>query len=341
MMDSHSKKDLQMMERAIENGNSARLISSPNPWVGAALLSQNGSIFDGATRPVGYEHAEVTCLSAAAESAKGGTLYTTLEPCSHTGNTPPCTDAIIAAGVSKVVVGLIDPDRNVDGKGIAALRSAGIEVSTGIKKEEIEEQLVPYLHHRRTGRPYVVVKVAATLDGRIAAPDGTSQWITSPLTRAEGHRLRAYSDAVCVGAGTVREDNPRLTVRDWSPAFGGEDLSNPLRVVLGEIPPNALIHPCIKMEGDIEGILIELGKRGILQLLVEGGANTIHRFHKARMVNRYEIFLAPAFTGGNDSFPMFSGLGITTVKDLWRGEITNLSQIGDDIHVTIVPKIID
>ncbi|MCH1512806.1 MAG: bifunctional diaminohydroxyphosphoribosylaminopyrimidine deaminase/5-amino-6-(5-phosphoribosylamino)uracil reductase RibD [Acidimicrobiales bacterium] len=340
-MDLHSKKDLQMMDRAIENGNSVRLISPPNPWVGAVLLSQNGSIYDGATRPVGYEHAEIVCLAAAADSAKGGTLYTTLEPCSHSGNTPPCTDAIIAAGVSKVVVGVIDPDINVNGKGIATLRSAGIEVSTGIKNEEIEEQLAPYLHHRRTGRPYVVVKVAATLDGRIAAPDGTSQWITSPLARAEGHRLRAYSDAVCVGAGTVRVDNPRLTVRDWSPALGGEGLSNPLRVVLGDIPADALIHPCIKMEGEIGGILIELGKRDILQLLVEGGANTIHRFHEVRMVNRYEIFLATAFTGGNDSFPIFSGLGVTTVKDLWRGEIVNLSQIDNDIHVTIVPKIID
>ena len=158
-------------------------------------------------------HAEIKALSEAGELANGGTLYTTLEPCNHHGRTGPCTDAIIKSGVKRVVVAIIDPDEKVSGTGIEALRSADINVDVGAGSFEANRQLAPYLHHRSTGRPYVILKLAATLDGRIAAPDGSSNWITGEKARTDAHKLRAESDAICVGAGTVRIDNPRLTVR--------------------------------------------------------------------------------------------------------------------------------
>jgi len=330
-----------MMERAIENADGARLVSSPNPWVGSVVVSHDGEIFDGATLPQGGEHAEVVSLTAAADKSVGSTLYTTLEPCSHVGNTPPCIESIVNAGVSRVVVGILDPDERVNGQGISALRSKGLDVEVGVKSEEVEAQLQPYLHHRITGRPYVVAKIATTLDGRIAAPDGSSQWITGAEAREEAHKIRAHSDAICVGAGTVRKDDPKLTVRDWQPSTSDELDLNPVRVALGEISPDASMHPCLELQGDVEAILDELGSRGILQLLVEGGADTISRFHASRLIDRYEIFFAPALFGVNDALPMLSGEEISTMSDLWRGEIIKVSRLGSDVQITLVPKFID
>jgi len=336
--------DQQMMERAIRNADRARLISSPNPWVGSVLVAPSGEIFDGSTLPVGSDHAEAICLSAATQllgTVKGSTLYTTLEPCCHVGETSPCTEAIISAEVGRVVIGILDPDERVDGKGVEALQTGGIEVEVGVLGEDVHAQLLPYIRHRTTGRPYVVVKVAATLDGRIAAPDGSSQWITGPAAREESHRLRAYSDAVCVGAETIRIDNPKLTVRDWKPMEADGISLDPLRVVFGEVSKDALVHPCLEMKGDLEDVLDDLGDRGILQLLVEGGASTISRFHSSGLVDRYEIFFAPAFLGGDDALSMLTGDGVPTIEGLWRGEITKLSQLDEDIQVTLVPKFID
>ena len=190
-------------------------------------------MFAGATAPPGGPHAEVTALAAAGEAARGATLYVTLEPCAHHGRTPPCTDAIIAAGVARVVVGIEDPDEQVAGRGIAALRAAGLDVTVGVAADEVAEQLAPYCKHRTTGQPWVVLKMAASLDGRTAAPDGTSRWITGEAARRDVHRLRARSDAVLVGAGTVRADDPALTVRLDD---GAGAATQPLRVVLGTGP---------------------------------------------------------------------------------------------------------
>ncbi len=333
-------KDDEMMARAIRNADRARLSSSPNPWVGSVLVTPAGKIFDGATSPVGGDHAEAECLAKAGSATHGATLYSTLEPCCHTGNTPPCTEALIEAGVKRVVVGVVDPDEKVNGQGIASLQANGIDVEIGVKEEEVRAQLLPYLHHRTTGRPYVVVKVAASLDGKIAAADGSSQWITGSAARQEAHRLRAYSDAVCVGAETVRKDNPRLTVRDWVPQEASEGALDPKRVVLGKAPQGALVHPCIEMSGEIENILNELGESGVLQLLVEGGGNTISKFHSSGLVDRYEIFFAAALFGGDNAVSMLSGNGAVPVEDLWRGQIVKLSQLGDDFQVSVVPKLI-
>ena len=185
--DSTDAIDRECMVRAIAAASMVRCITSPNPWVGAVLRSADGSMFTGATEAPGGAHAEIVALRAAGSAAAGATLYVTLEPCSHTGRTGPCTDAIIDAGVRRVVIGVVDPDEQVSGSGVERLRAAGIDVTVGVKADHVTAQLTAYLKHRRTGRPYVVLKLAATLDGGTAAPNGSSQWISSPEARADGH----------------------------------------------------------------------------------------------------------------------------------------------------------
>src|SRR5580704_5082540 len=232
--------DVEHMRRAMALAATVRDRTAPNPWVGSVVVPPAGGAgrggnragethFEGATAAPGGPHAEVTALAEAGESARGATLYVTLEPCAHQGRTPPCTDAIVAAGVARVVVGVEDPDPQVAGRGIAALRAAGIEVEVGVSAGEVAEQLAPYLKHRTTGRPWVVLKMAASLDARTAAPDGTSRWITGEEARQDVHLLRARSDAVLVGAGTVRADDPELTVRLGVGAGEGPAPTQPLR----------------------------------------------------------------------------------------------------------------
>jgi diaminohydroxyphosphoribosylaminopyrimidine deaminase/5-amino-6-(5-phosphoribosylamino)uracil reductase len=317
------------MRRALALAASVRTRTAPNPWVGSVVIAGDLS-FEGATEPPGGRHAEVVALAAAGERARGATLYTTLEPCVHHGLTPPCTGTIVAAGVSRVVVGVFDPDSRVSGRGVAELRSAGIEVIVGVAAEEGTELLAPYLKHRRTGRPWVVLKLAATLDGRIAAPDGTSTWITGEEARADAHRLRAASDAVLVGAGTVRADDPQLTVRTVP-----EPERQPLRVVLGKAPADARIQPAVEMKGEPSEVLDELGAQGILQVLVEGGARVARAFHHGGVVDRYVVYLAPALFGGDDAVPMFSGAGAATMEDLWRGRLVSVIRLGDDLRVEL------
>jgi diaminohydroxyphosphoribosylaminopyrimidine deaminase/5-amino-6-(5-phosphoribosylamino)uracil reductase len=316
------------MVRALELAASVRASTSPNPWVGAVLVAPDGRRFEGATRPPGGPHAEVVALEAAGEAARGATLYVTLEPCAHHGRTPPCADAIAAAGVGRVVAALEDPDPAVAGRGFARLRAAGVEVEVGPGAAAAAELLAPYLKHRRTGRPWVVVKLAATLDGRTAAPDGTSRWITGEAARRDVHRLRAESDAVLVGAGTVRADDPELTVRH----VAGRD---PLRVVLGTAPPGARVHPCLELAGDLGEVLDALGRRGVLQLLVEGGPTVAGAFHRAGLVDRYVLYLAPALFGGDDARAMFAGPGAGTIDDVWRGRILSVTRLGDDLRVEL------
>jgi diaminohydroxyphosphoribosylaminopyrimidine deaminase/5-amino-6-(5-phosphoribosylamino)uracil reductase len=320
------------MARAIELAASVRAQTSPNPWVGAVLVTADGRVFEGATQPPGGPHAEIVALEAARQSGAdtaGATLYSTLEPCAHHGRTPPCTEAIIAAGVARVVTGIDDPDPNVGGRGNERLRAAGVEVATGVRAQDVADQLAPYLKHRRTGRPWVVLKLAATLDGRTAAPDGTSQWITGQPARTDAHRLRAESDAVLVGAGTVRADDPSLTVRHVE----GRD---PRRIVLGRnTDPQAKVEPAEHEEGDLPAVLDRLGRQGVVQLLVEGGATVAHAFHAQRLVDRYVLYLAPALFGGDDAAPLFRGPAASTIGEVWRGEITSVERLGPDLKVEL------
>jgi diaminohydroxyphosphoribosylaminopyrimidine deaminase/5-amino-6-(5-phosphoribosylamino)uracil reductase len=323
------------MAEAVAAGNGVRTATSPNPWVGAVVVpADGGTAHTGATRPPGGPHAEVVALAAAGPDARGSTVYVTLEPCAHHGRTPPCTDALVAAGVARVVVAVEDPDPRVSGAGIAALRAAGIQVDVGPGSDLAAASLAPYLVQRRTGRPYVVLKLAATLDGRIAAPDGTSRWITSAEARADAHRLRAESDAIAVGAGTVRADDPELTVRD---AQGAEvPGASPRRVVLGHAPPGARVLPALEHTGPLSPLLDRLGAEGVLQLMVEGGASVAHRFHTEGLVDRYVVYLAPALLGGDDGVSMFAGPGAATMADVWRGRVVALARLGPDIRIDVV-----
>lgn len=325
-------QDLAAMRRALALAASVRTRTSPNPWVGAIVVTPEGDSFEGATAPPGGPHAEVVALESAGERARGATLFTTLEPCAHHGRTPPCTGAILTAGVSRVVVGVLDPDPQVSGRGVAILRDHGVAVDVGVGAEEAAELLAPYLKHRVSGRPWVVLKLAATMDGRIAAPDGTARWLTGEAARADAHRLRALSDAVLVGAGTVRADDPELTVRvDPLPEH------QPLRVVLGQVPDGAKVHPALELSGEPGAVLDELGAKGVLQVLVEGGARVAHAFHAAGLVDRYVLYLAPALFGGDDAVPMFSGPGAPRVEDLWRGRLVSVTRLGSDLRVELAP----
>ncbi len=323
--------DTTAMSTAITAAAAVRARTSPNPWVGAVLLSPGGALIaTGATEPPGGRHAEIVALDAAGDAARGATLVCTLEPCSHHGRTPPCTDAIIASGVERVVVGITDPDQRVAGSGVDALREAGVAVDVGVSAAEVEAQLAPYLHHRRTARPYVVCKLATSADGGTAAPDGSSQWITGEAARRDAHRLRAESDAILVGAGTVRADDPALTVRHVE----GDD---PLRVVLGSAPPDARVHPCLEWSGGLDELLDELGRRGVVQLMVEGGARVIGSFHAAGLVDRWVLYVAPALFAGADATPAIAGATAPTIDDLWRGRFDRVERVGDDVRLEIVP----
>ncbi|MEI7591756.1 MAG: bifunctional diaminohydroxyphosphoribosylaminopyrimidine deaminase/5-amino-6-(5-phosphoribosylamino)uracil reductase RibD [Actinomycetes bacterium] len=336
------------MSQAVSAAAAVRRSVSPRPWVGAVVVPDTSitrpnsdvSIFAGATQGRLGAHAEIAALGSAGKYARGSTLYTTLEPCSHDGQTGPCADAIIDAEVARVVIGVQDPDPLVSGRGIERLRSSGVEVTVGVGAAAVEQQLLPYLIHRRTGRPMVIVKLAASLDGRSAAPDGTSQWITGPQARLDVHRLRADSDAILVGARTVQDDDPSLTVR----LDVGElplDFVQPRRIVLGRSAATAKVQPALELSGPLPAILDSLGEQGVLQLLVEGGASVAHDFHQEGLVDRYVIYFAPALFGGSDGRGLFDGAGSASIDDLWRGQITSVNMFGADLRIDLVPNLRD
>lgn len=324
------RSDAEWMADAIHAAGDARLVSRPNPWVGAIVVTSSGDSFVGATRAPGKEHAEIVAMDRAGEDTRGATLYSTLEPCSHHGRTPPCAEAIIARGISRVVVAVRDPDHHVRGEGIAMLERAGIEVHVGVGEEAARRQLAPYLHHRRTGRPWVVAKMATTIDGRIAARDGSSKWITGEMARTRVHQMRAESDAILVGAGTVRTDDPELTTR----LVEGP---SPRRVVLGTVPTTAKVHPCLEWTGSLTDLLDTLGSQGTIQLLVEGGPTVLRSFHDARLIDEYVFHVAPAIAGDDGAAGPFAGSAVATISDLWRGRFVAARMLGDDLEVILQP----
>ena len=319
------------MRVAVDAASGARRRAHPNPWVGCAIVRDGVLVATGATQAPGSAHAEVEALVAAGDAARGATAHVTLEPCDHHGRTPPCVDALLGAGIARVVVALPDPDPRVAGRGIERLRAAGIVVDVGCLATEVEDQLAPYLHQRRTGRPYVVCKLAASLDGRTAAPDGTSQWITGEAARADAHGLRADSDVIVVGAGTVGADDPSLTVRHVE----GRD---PLRVVLGRAPDGAAVHPCTEWSGEPEALLGQLGADGHVQVMVEGGAGVAGDWHRRGLIDRYVLYLAPTLFGGDDAPGLFAGPGAATMADRWQGRIASVVPLGDDLRVDLIPR---
>jgi diaminohydroxyphosphoribosylaminopyrimidine deaminase/5-amino-6-(5-phosphoribosylamino)uracil reductase len=318
-----------LMIEAIAEGDKARLHAPPNPWVGALVVREGVVVSQGHTQVPGESHAEVEALRRAAERARGATMVVTLEPCCHVGRTGPCVDAIIGAGVTRVVVGSLDPDPRVAGRGVAALRAAGVEVEVGVELEAVRAQLAAYLWHRVTGRPYVVLKVAATLDGAVAAADGTSQWITSPASRRDAHLVRAQSQAIIVGANTVRLDDPSLTARL------GDVTLEPLRVVLGHAPEGARVHPCWERDGDLGAVLDELGEHDILQVLVEGGAQVASSFVEAGLVNHVVWYVAPALAGASGTRGALAELSTPTIERLRRARFTEVRRVGEDVRMDL------
>jgi diaminohydroxyphosphoribosylaminopyrimidine deaminase/5-amino-6-(5-phosphoribosylamino)uracil reductase len=318
-----------LMLEAIAEGEKARLHAPPNPWVGALVVLDGAVIAAGHTQVPGESHAEVEALRHAGARARGATMVVTLEPCCHVGRTGPCVEALLEAGISRVIVGSLDPDPRVAGRGVAALRSAGVVVEVGVQIEAVRAQLAPYLWHRVTGRPYVVLKIAATLDGMVAMADGSSQWITGDDARLDAHLLRAQSQAIVVGANTVRLDNPTLTARL------GDVTLEPLRVVLGHAPEAARVRPCLERSGDLGAVLDELGEHDILQVLVEGGATVASAFLEAGLVNHVVWYVAPALAGSAQGRGALATLATSHIDALKRARFTDVRRVGEDVRMDL------
>jgi diaminohydroxyphosphoribosylaminopyrimidine deaminase/5-amino-6-(5-phosphoribosylamino)uracil reductase len=351
------------MDRALELGRGVRRLTAPNPWVGCVIVRDGEIVGEGATRPPGGAHAEAVALEAAGERARGATVFTTLEPCSHHGRTGPCTGALIAAGVARVVSALEDPDPQVAGRGHAALRAADISVEVGVGAVEATHLLAPYLVHRREGRSFVVLKAATSLDGRVTASDGASRWITGPAARADAHERRADSQAVLVGSGTALADDPALSVRDTAGPHGPP----PLRVVVdgrGRVPATgALFDPTLAptlvvtteraratvraawaatgatvevvAAGEDRGVdLLELvrllARAGVLQVLVEGGPTLHAGFLEAGLVDRIVAYVAPTLlgAGGRAGYGLDPGPPLALAP---RFHLTHVVAFGDDV----------
>ena len=322
-----------LMRRAIGVAETARLRARPNPWVGAVLVCADGRVFEGATHEPGGPHAEIAALRAAGDAGadpRGATLVCTLEPCNHTGRTAPCTEAIISSGIARVVVGIEDPDHRVSGSGIQRLRSAGVDVVSGVCPDDVRAQLAPYLHHRSTGRPLVVLKMATTLDARAAIPNGP-RWLTGESARAQVHLLRAQSDAILVGAGTVRTDDPELTTRMV-------DGPSPRRIVLsrsGQVPDDAKARPCTVWSGDVDDLLDHLGGDDVLQLLVEGGPTVAGEFHRRGLVDKYVFHVAPLVAGSPEAPGVFDVAPDTLLESFDLASMTVLDQ---DLEIVLEPR---
>jgi diaminohydroxyphosphoribosylaminopyrimidine deaminase / 5-amino-6-(5-phosphoribosylamino)uracil reductase len=357
-----------LMALALEEARAAVGRTSPNPPVGAVVEKGGEVIARGRTEPAGGAHAEVMALRAAGEAARGATLYSTLEPCCHHGRTGPCTDAILAAGIAKVVIGCPDRNPRVCGKGIEILRAGGIAVEVGRLEAACEKVARPFFTWVETGRPYVVLKAAATLDGRIATRTGESRWITGEAARERVHGWRNRFDAILVGAGTVKADDPALTTR--LPGGLGRD---PIRVVLDgrlSTAPEARIYrqrssaptwvaathgadreraatlaalsnvEVLGLPGDggrvsIPALLAELARRDVVSLLVEGGGEVHGAFLAAGVVDEVRLFIAPKLVGEGPAWLTTpEGLAPGRLAEAWGAESLDVETVGDDLLVT-------
>ena len=327
------------MRRAIALAELGLGSTSPNPIVGCVIVGPDGSVVgEGYHARAGEPHAEVIALRDAGGRASGATAFVTLEPCRHTGRTPPCTQALIEAGVSRVVFAVADPDP-VAGHGADDLRAAGVLVEEGLLGDEAARSNAAWLHHARTGRPFVTWKYAATLDGRVAAADGTSRWITGEAARHDVHLLRSRTDAIVVGTGTVLADDPRLDVRLPDVAT----VNRPLRVVVGrrEVPPTSKVlddaAPTVLLtEHDPKSVLANLGDRGVVSVLLEGGPTLAGAFVAAGMVDRVIAYLAPALLGAGPA--ALGDAGIETLPSALRLHVDAVDLIGDDIRIIATPR---
>lgn len=355
----------EFMRIALEEARQALGWSSPNPAVGAVVVRDGQVVGRGHTQPPGQAHAEVMALADAGERAWGATVYCTLEPCGHHGRTPPCTQALAAAGVAEVVYAIGDPDPHVAGDGQRQLEEAGIRVAVGDGAVEATRILEGYLKHRRTGLPFVIAKYAASLDGRIAAASGDSRWVSGPQTLEWAHTVRPTLDAIVVGSGTVVVDNPQLTAR---PGGTTEGVHQPLRVVADsrgrvsrethvlsgpsptliattEASPTAwreemraagaevLVLPERDGHVDLEALVRVLGERGALTVLFEGGGVLLGSLFDARLVDRVHAVIAPMIIGAADAPAAVAGKGAWRMADAVRLREFEVHRLGADILV--------
>ena len=326
------------MVLAIAESERVRGTTSPNPPVGCVVLDEHGHpVGFGGTQPIGGPHAEVMALKEAGTRARGGTAVVTLEPCSHYGRTPPCTEALQEAGIKHVIHAVSDPNPRAAG-GAKRLEEAGITVESGLLENEVATgPLRAWLHYARTGRPHVTWKYAASLDGRIAAQDGTSQWISSEISRKQVHDLRAKLDAIIVGTNTVRKDDPALTARDDD----GMPLPHqPLPVVVGlsDLPDGAkLQHTALHLRThDPDEVLTALADRGVVDVLLEGGATVAGAFLRAGRIDRVLAYIAPALLGNGPAAVLDAG--VSTITDAVRLTVEDVTMSGPDLRISAVPQ---
>jgi diaminohydroxyphosphoribosylaminopyrimidine deaminase / 5-amino-6-(5-phosphoribosylamino)uracil reductase len=360
-----SSEQARFMRRALELARNGLGLAAPNPMVGAVVVNGGGVVGEGWHDGPGTPHAEVVALKVAGDLARGATLFATLEPCSHHGRTPPCAPAVVEAGIANVVAAVRDPNPAVDGRGFDLLRRAGLSVVEGVLAEEGAELIAGFANHIRSGLPLVTLKMAASLDGKVAARDGSSRWITGEAAREDVHRLRAASGAIVVGAGTASTDDPALTVR--LPWYRGRA---PLRVLLdatGRTPPTTALFdrsaPTLVAttracpaearagweaagaevlaidEGGGEGqvalrpLMEALGKRDIQDVLLEGGPTVAWAAVEDGVVDVLVLYLASKLIGGRDAPGVLGGDGVATVADALGVRIRNVSRIGEELKV--------
>ncbi|PLX98980.1 MAG: bifunctional diaminohydroxyphosphoribosylaminopyrimidine deaminase/5-amino-6-(5-phosphoribosylamino)uracil reductase RibD [Desulfuromonas sp.] len=352
------------MQLALELAARAEGLTRPNPPVGAVLVVDGRIVGQGFHPGAGQPHAEVLAIQDAGTKASGATLYVTLEPCNHQGRTGPCTEAVIAAGIKNVIVGTLDPNPLVAGKGVDRLKNAGIEVSVGLMETACRRLIAPFAKHIKTGLPYVTLKMAMTLDGQTATADGDSQWISNEQSRHHVHQMRNVSDAIMVGVGTVLADDPQLTTRL---PHNGKD---PVRIIVDsnlKIPETArvfnpdsaaqvillttpradagkitalqnigaevVVVPERNGRVDLRAAMQELGRRDIQSVLLEGGATVAAEALKCGIVDRMAIFIAPKLLVGNDGKCLFNGSGCKLMKDALQLKAVTVRQFADDILV--------
>lgn len=339
--------------------------TSPNPSVGAVIVKEGRLIGAGVHVKAGEAHAEVNALKQAGSDAKGADMFVTLEPCSHYGKTPPCSKAIIEHGIKKVYIATLDPNPNVSGRGVQWLKQEGVEVETGICEQEAQKLNEPFFHFMKTGKPFVTLKTAVSMDGKMATHTGDSKWITSETARLDVHELRHRHDAILVGIDTIIQDNPRLTTRL---PHGG---ISPIRIVLDthlRIPLHANVIQDLSTETivicskeadaekeltlqargvavirlntdriDISELLTVLGKQNILSLFVEGGAKIHTSFIESGYVNQIIMYMAPKLVGGSDARPFFSGKGAEKIVESLPFEFVEVKFLGQDIKIVARP----
>jgi diaminohydroxyphosphoribosylaminopyrimidine deaminase/5-amino-6-(5-phosphoribosylamino)uracil reductase len=360
---SPSEADTRFMSRALELAARGEGFVEPNPMVGCVVARDGQIVGEGWHERFGGAHAEVNALNAAADNARGATLYVTLEPCCHTGKTPPCTDAIIAAGIKRVVAAVRDPFPKVDGGGFAKLRAAGITCNVGVLESDIRELIAPYLKLVTTGRPWVIAKWAMTLDGKLATRTGSSQWISGEPARKRVHELRGRVDAILIGSGTARVDNPLLTARPPGPRTAlrvvvDSTASLPLdsqlvrtartvpvlvatsrhadhdnRAALEQAGVEVLPHAGESHAERIDGLLAELGRRKCTNVLIEGGSRLLGSLFDQRAIDEVHAFIAPKLIGGELAPSPVGGAGLAAMTEAVQLQKCVVHVVGDDVYV--------